>query len=531
MDEVPPTSPATDAVIDENNHPPSPTDRRQMVRDREVLSQRIELHREQEEQRETTNALSNDSSLQPAIVRPFRSPSRNNTPSVPFKMDKERDGLGQLTRKDAARKSTNSMNDNSGFIEVSETSKHFAENKSEQHHQIDDKREDEHERGELGETIENEVNEMDDEAFLPETLTVPTNKISNEHDRKQQSETDENDKPRDNSFIFNGDDDMEDELGDQEGDEREESEDDTPNETSARRNRVRFREPEAVPDNISEEVNALDLGSDDENNLATRGRCIKEAEKVFNMTDDFQEDFIDFCKETTMILARLLLCYDSSPETNNLDREHSSEHWSRDRMTREEHENRFTRWDAALASAVMHSSFAEHQLFKNNAFCLQDINNKSKYCAGRAIKFERITNEHMEISLSSFSYQQFSLRDFMERKITPEYDGILFERVLNLFKHGGGIEKYSKDMALLKSELTAQGINYGELFGDLQAALEPNYTLPKGPIYRRLLFNVAELFFYSYFQRKWMFRIYGWSNEELFKGVPFNHQGNDFQFN
>uniref|UniRef100_A0A1I7TEM1 ANK_REP_REGION domain-containing protein n=1 Tax=Caenorhabditis tropicalis TaxID=1561998 RepID=A0A1I7TEM1_9PELO len=271
----------------------------------------------------------------------------------------------------------------------------------------------------------------------------------------------------------------------------------------------------------------------------SRSSCLNDIDKIFSITDDPVSSYVTFLEESADILRRLAESHDTYQDTIKLDPKDAKEHWSKERLTRCEHDRRFTRWDAAMATAVKGQTNDEIYLINRNGYTFEEGISKSKFCSERALKIERIVNESS--STTKFYYQQFSLLDIAERKATNGLranDAAIFTQALAALRNEtskkGGFEKNLKNykqMTAIGKALTKQGIRTDVVLKELAMMLEDDYLLPKGKLFCRLVLNIAELYFYTVIDHQWNFRRNTeWNDQTLFKGIPFNEEGNPFQF-
>lgn len=213
-------------------------------------------------------------------------------------------------------------------------------------------------------------------------------------------------------------------------------------------------------------------------------------------------------------------------DTMQLSLEEYREHWSMERMTREEHDARFTRWDAALAKATLDQTKDEMRLFETNAYVFKKQNEK-KHCQTRAMKIERIVNEPLDTDTTVFCYQRFSLLDIAERK-QSSMDSRIFNQAIIAFNKA---KKQLFSNSVITKEFKNSKVPWTTVKSELERMTEEDYLLPKGKLFCRLVLNVAELFNYDVYHRRWNNWIQGtFETKMIYKGIPFDQDGEALHF-
>ncbi|EGT52213.1 hypothetical protein CAEBREN_23549 [Caenorhabditis brenneri] len=257
--------------------------------------------------------------------------------------------------------------------------------------------------------------------------------------------------------------------------------------------------------------------------------CMEAVEKLIfpeNTNDPAHDYFISFLGEKVQLLEVILNKYQTFQDTMDLDPSNALEHWSRERLSQDEHNSRFTRWDAAMANAVLKQTIDEMNLYKTNAYVFRK-QNKQEYCATRAMKIERIIHEPLKHDKTVFCALQFGLNDIAEKK-TSTKDRLLFQKSILAYKR---LKKdfLKKKLRSVNRALKKQDISWKIEKEELFAMCGEDYRLPRGKIFCRLILNIAELFVYYVYDKKFQFGMQGnWDAKKLFKGVPFNEDGSRF---
>lgn len=319
--------------------------------------------------------------------------------------------------------------------------------------------------------------------------------------------------------------------------------------TNNQPNEVSMINPEEIKDEENnDEDDGADVGEEaegrkdendekDENEMdntlvqARHENCIEAVGDLLfpRETDDPAHDyFVNFLGEKARLLEVILNKYLTFRETMELDPKNAAEHWSVERLSEKEHNRRFTRWDAAVANAVLKQTIDERKLYETNSYLFRK-QSKHEYCATRAMKIERIINEPLMHDSTVFCSQQFSLMDIAERK-SSSTDHLLFQKPISTYNKRKK-EFIHRNQSKVIRALKAQNIPWQLVKDELQSMAEPNYRLPKGKVFCRLVLNVAELFYYCLYRKLWSFRMQGiWQDKKLFKGVPFDREGKLLQF-
>lgn len=275
------------------------------------------------------------------------------------------------------------------------------------------------------------------------------------------------------------------------------------------------------------------------NGIAFRNNLDIVLRRELSKTDNPHLEFIAFLENKYKRMRRVVRLYKSHRYTIKLQAIDAEMHWSTERLSREDHNERFTRRDAAMAEAWADDAKAELHIIKEGG-TVGIRGDEVSYCKVMCEIFEDTVGRDLEVrpedTGDKFCFWNFALADILERQ-HPANDGFFTKAISKIFagSRKDGIKRLLSGPRIwrdLKAILIRHGIQWQPIYQDLQEIVEKNLTLPKGKLYCRLLLNVAAL---TFFDVKWnVWRSQRMSGHDLerkiFQGIPFNSQGHAFTF-
>ncbi|CCD66779.1 ULP_PROTEASE domain-containing protein [Caenorhabditis elegans] len=284
-----------------------------------------------------------------------------------------------------------------------------------------------------------------------------------------------------------------------------------------------------IPEVLENETAVCSISSEADHN----SRGIKDNQEFaieisgeVSRTDDICDDFAVFLKKCTVLLTKFIDSYYDFRSTMKLKPEDAIEHWSAERLTKEEHAARVTRFDVAIARATRVQYNIDIKLLTKQSFVFDD--DREAAINKRLARIERFVNEQHE-EINWFCFSNFSLMDIGETK--DRYClGDFYDKAISMIpkvKDVPSVVQLAKECKMWSAfERILKQYNFEPLkvFEELQKMLEKDYFLPKGKIFCQFLLNVAQLFSYDVVKNEWscIKQIDG----TLFSGVPFDRDGN-----
>ncbi|UMM23532.1 hypothetical protein L5515_004202 [Caenorhabditis briggsae] len=269
-----------------------------------------------------------------------------------------------------------------------------------------------------------------------------------------------------------------------------------------------------------------------------RNRLEKEIKNDLSTTNNPHLELISFLEGKCKRMRRIVRLFKSQRHIQKLRPIDAQQHWNTEKMTREEHDKRFTRWDAAMAEACADDAEEKLAVLEEGGF-VGIRGDEAEFCWEMCSGLENKVNKLLEYNLDEiiedkFYYGRFSLADVLEMKSVD--NDKFFEKARKRLLNG---PKFSGVRRLLvaqekwytpKKILERHGIQWGFLHEDLSRTFELKLTLPKGTLYRQLLLNLSGLAYYDVVGDFWDSDKLNDREVEkrLFKGIPFDHQGNPF---
>ncbi|CAP35492.2 Protein CBG17961 [Caenorhabditis briggsae] len=233
--------------------------------------------------------------------------------------------------------------------------------------------------------------------------------------------------------------------------------------------------------NVEMEDDDLAVGS------SLRNRLEKEIKNDLSTTNNPHLELISFLEGKCKRMRRIVRLFKSQRHIQKLRPIDAQQHWNTEKMTREEHDKRFTRWDAAMAEACADDAEEKLAVLEEGGF-VGIRGDEAEFCWEMCSGLENKVNKLLEYNLDEiiedkFYYGRFSLADVLEMKSV-----------------------------------------------DNDKFFEKKLTLPKGTLYRQLLLNLSGLAYYDVVGDFWDSDKLNDREVEkrLFKGIPFDHQGNPF---
>ncbi|CAO4369930.1 unnamed protein product [Caenorhabditis nigoni] len=271
-----------------------------------------------------------------------------------------------------------------------------------------------------------------------------------------------------------------------------------------------------------------------------RNRLEKEIKKDLSTTNNPYLELISFLERKCKRMRRIVRLFKSQRHIQKLRPLDAQQHWNTEKLTTEEHDKRFTRWDAAMAEAWADDAEEKLVVLEEGGF-VGIRGDEAEFCWETCSGLESKVNKHLEYQLDEiiedkFYYKRFSLADVLEMK-DVENDKF-FEKARKRLLNGkkfSGVKRLFQGQGKwypLKAILERHGIPWDPLQEDLGRTFELKLTLPKGTLYRQLLLNLSGLAYYDVERDYWdSDKLNNRELEErIFKGIPFDQQGNPFNF-